>query len=289
MKELNSTDKESDKKRREEESLRARQEQVRRERESLLREQEVSKSSFFKEDAILAYRSLLIDLVRQPDERFSNVIGRLERDSRWKQCERLDKGTLLRCFDEHMDGLFQKRLDGYHQALEELYHRTLKLDMSWSRVIEKIEGDTRVSRFSNSESVLRKEWDMWLKEFIEKKRDEFQQMLVENKYVNFTIKQRVADLEAQSAEKGEVDADGYGKWDIGEVWEKVDIDEIRRVLSDDTRYLIFSSESHKHERDRMLMGYLLRVVEESKKERYGSHDMTIARHASSSSTFTRRG
>ncbi|KAG9287473.1 hypothetical protein G9A89_023845 [Geosiphon pyriformis] len=231
--------KQKERKAREEASLRKREAQVRKELSFHNRSKDTIKRSAIHEEGVLAFQSLLIDLVRNHQVTWEEKKADLERDPRFNS-EGLTAVDKLQLFEEHLTSIYQKRLKAFHELLDQ----HVQLDTTWIELLSIIREDPRAVRLSKKESVLESLFDQYFETRIQKAKTEFKELLKENKFVEYRT--RMMKL----SEDGATDETGTAK-------EKVlglTSEEIHDVLKDDQRYLALN---HMPEvRDELIHQYL---------------------------------
>ncbi|CAJ0755188.1 6779_t:CDS:10 [Entrophospora sp. SA101] len=206
-------------------SLRQRELQVRKEKKAQERNKDGAKRQAIHEESILAFRTLLIDLVRTHETTWETKKTDLERDSRYHS-ERLNDGDREQLFNEHLNQLYQKNLKAYHQLLD----KHVNLDTTWLEISHIIKDDPRSSRLSKSDTVLEELFDKYLERRILKAKEEFRELLQENKLVEYRT--RLVKL----SEDGAADETGTMK----EKARGLTLEEINDLLKDDKRYLVLN-------------------------------------------------
>ncbi|CAG8796194.1 19610_t:CDS:10, partial [Dentiscutata erythropus] len=234
--------KQRERKEREEASLKNREAQVRSERRYQNFDRNSAKRKAMREKSILAFQTLLIDLVRTHEATWDGKKHSLEQDPRFHG-EGLEDNDRERLFNEHTVDMYQKRLKSYHQLLSE----HLKLDTTWIEIQPIIKEDPRAVRLSKNEALLEELFDKYLAREIEKAKKEFLELLKENQFIEYRTRM------VQLSENGAKDETGAEK----EKARGLTKEEIHDVLKEDTRYLVLS---HMPEvRDELITEYLNNV------------------------------
>ncbi|TPX69936.1 hypothetical protein SpCBS45565_g02103 [Spizellomyces sp. 'palustris'] len=261
--------KERDRKAREEASLREREAQVRREQSRLNRERNMHRESLQKEDATTLFQTMLVDFVRNADAKWRYARETMERDSRWERCRALDDIKKERLFSEHLARLQEKRLAAFHSALRD----TTDLTTTWDQVRGWILQDPRARKLATFddldefEDVVKRTFERFQSERKEKARSDLLELLGENNFVRFHVKQAVVETRAKSLEKGE------GEPKEGDEWGHISLEEIMKVLMEDKRYI--QLDAYAEERDRLVKEHVRDLIIRYRAERGGTVDRTL--------------
>ncbi|RIB30810.1 hypothetical protein C2G38_1948122 [Gigaspora rosea] len=239
------TRKENERKQRERKerySLKNREAQVRGERRYQNYDRNAAKRKAMRVKSILAFQTLLTDLVRTHEVTWDGKKHSLEQDPRFYG-EGLEDNDKERLFNEHIGEIYQKRLKSYHQLLSE----HVKLDTTWIEIQPTIKEDPRAVRLSKNEALLEELFDKYLAREIENAKKEFLELLKENQFIEYRTRM------VQLSENGAKDETGAEKEKVRGLTKE----EIHDVLKDDNRYLVLS---HMPEvRDELITEYLNNV------------------------------
>ncbi|KXS18849.1 hypothetical protein M427DRAFT_53334 [Gonapodya prolifera JEL478] len=277
----------AERKAREEAALRDRQEQLQRESISQRRDMVGSRNMLQRDEAVRLFKTLLIDFVRSHRAVYTESMQKLEKDSRWAQLSfaALPQGLRQELFGRHLDEIFNKRLRSFHGLVDS----SSRLDATFDEVYPLVKDQPAVTVLGLSEEELRPLFQEHMEERSRKGRRDFMEMVQENTFVQFHVKQAV--LNAEAAINMELEAKGTAgalgdvktgevesaKVDERRVWEGIDAAEIRQVLKEDSRYLAF--DHNPKERDSMLLQHIRTVISDTIAEKSGTKDLTIALHA----------
>ncbi|KAF0479044.1 peptide-binding protein [Gigaspora margarita] len=231
--------KQRERKEREEASLKNREAQVRSERRYQNYDRNSAKRKAMRVKSILAFQTLLTDLVRTHEVTWDGKKHNLEQDPRFYG-EGLEDIDRERLFNEHIGEIYQKRLKSYHQLLSE----HVKLDTTWIEIQPIIKEDPRAVRLSKNEALLEELFDKFLAKEIEIAKNEFLELLKENQFIEYRTRM------VQLSENGAKDETGAEKEKVRGLTNE----EIHDVLKDDNRYLVLN---HMPEvRDELITEYL---------------------------------
>ncbi|TIA91840.1 hypothetical protein E3P81_01799 [Wallemia ichthyophaga] len=234
-----------DKAARAEASLKARQENFNKERESLDKKTQASKTALAGNEAEREYRTLLIDTVRNHKIRWRELEGELAKDSRFNVDLSVRRKRDL--FEEHADGIYNKRVNG----VKELFEREFKtLDDAFEDVHDKIKDEVAVKVLDASVAELERIYVEWQAAKFRNAVKEFKELLKESSFVGYwgRVKKGEEDAtkDAEKVFKAEEDDDdetdegvfGGGNKDLKQLAQQVNIDEMEKILSNDSRYRI---------------------------------------------------
>ncbi|KAI8823363.1 uncharacterized protein EV422DRAFT_352058 [Fimicolochytrium jonesii] len=276
---------ERDRAAREAASLRDREAQVRRSQSLLNREMSSHRSTLLRQDASTLLRSLLIDTVRSPDADWTATRAFIQRrdPSAWDRVRALHEDQMRTLFEDHVAELHQKRLQGFHAALE----HTTDLTTKWDDISTWVLRDPRTRRLappdpSDDPTVMtpserdaaevyaetaRREFERYQALREQNARADLQKALLENSFVNFHVKAAVVDARASAIEKGEKDSKE------GDEWGFIDLDEVVTVLNDDKRFV--DMRHFEADRDRAVKEHLRDLIRKYRAERGGTVDRTL--------------
>ncbi|KAL7754125.1 hypothetical protein RI367_000105 [Sorochytrium milnesiophthora] len=179
-------EKEQARKKREEEALRERERQARQERAQVNRDISRGRMHLQHEEAANAFRSMLVDYVRQHSMTTREVYDVLERDPRYDAIRRdlpgRERDALL---DEHMQTLFKSQLSAFHAMLEEAVPQLTPKTVLWANVEPTIKHDPRYLRMGRSSAKLSFLFDEWVARKTATARQEFEAYLRSNKFLDY--------------------------------------------------------------------------------------------------------
>lgn len=219
--------KEDERKTREEASLREREAQVRREQSRLKREISSHKQTLLKEDATTLFQTMLVDFMRSADLGWRETRLTLERDPRWSGCSALDDYEKERMFSAHTSQLHAKRLAAFHSALSD----TTDITTSWEAVRGWVLQDPRARKLADTddvdeyENIVKKEFERYQADRLTKARKDLRELLEENTFVKFHVKQAVVDTHAKAIENKEEEPKE------GDEWKYINLEEVTLVLN----------------------------------------------------------
>ncbi|OZJ05937.1 hypothetical protein BZG36_01228 [Bifiguratus adelaidae] len=215
-----------DKASRAEASLREREQHVQRERMRIGREKDHSRNAAMREEAIVSFRTLLIDTVRSHKDKYDHKVSDLERDYRFN-ISYLDETDKRELFAEHTDSIYQKRLKVYENMIDE----TAKLNTPWTELLPLTDEDVRATRLSDDKEELERLFRKHQKRRYERALQDFRDMLAENQFVEFRIRW------ADAAVGGHGSDDDMDNSETKKPTREAKREEIEEVLKGDTRYL----------------------------------------------------
>ena len=249
-----------DKAARAEASLKAREESYKKEREKLDKRTRASKSALMGDEAEREYRTLLIDLVRnhKVGHHISRALADLDLQARWREAEdelardeRFNvnvSGQRKRdLFEEHVDGIYNKRLN----AVKELLEREFKtLNDKFEDVYERIREELPIKVLDVSMSELRRIFEDWQSAKFRQAIKDLKELLKESSFVGYWGRVKKGEegqtKDAEMVFKEEVDEEeetdegvfGGGNRDLKKLAQQVNIDEMEKVLANDSRFRI---------------------------------------------------
>ncbi|CAK5078666.1 unnamed protein product [Meloidogyne enterolobii] len=169
------------------------------------------------------FKALLADLVRSTDISWHDGRKLLKKDSRYQNCELLDKESKERLFREHIRDLERKKRD----LLDE--HQLITFTTKWHNARKTIIEDDRVAKLKLDERKLEHEYREWMERRHRQALDDFEALLRETKIITYKSKQMITENEQH-------------------------LRDILAVLENDTRYLVLKERPS--ERERILDEYL---------------------------------
>ena len=100
-------------------SLREREREVHMSRTAQEKQWDKEKDQWKKSEAEENFKSLLVDLVRDPSASWNDMKRTLRRDHRWDMCELMEMNDKEKMFREHVGNLAEKRRGQFRNLLEE--------------------------------------------------------------------------------------------------------------------------------------------------------------------------
>ncbi|TPX57457.1 hypothetical protein PhCBS80983_g03841 [Powellomyces hirtus] len=263
-------DRERERKAREEASLREREAQVRRDQSRLTREMTSQRQTLQTQDARTVFESMLIDIVRSADAEWADMRPYLERDPNWHRCQVLDEAMKMRVFSEHLAHLHEKRLAAFHASLQ----NTTDLTTSWTQVQGWILQDPRARKLARAddparlEAVVKSEFESFQTARLGAARSALLELLAENNFVKFYVKNAVGECRAAALEEGKPEPKE------GDEWGYINLMEIGKVLNEDKRYL--QLEHFAGEREQKVKEHVRDLIRRYRAEKGGTVDRTLA-------------
>ncbi|KAF7632425.1 hypothetical protein Mgra_00008205 [Meloidogyne graminicola] len=173
------------------------------------------------------FKALLLDLIKNTDIGWHDGRKILKKDSRYQNCEFLDKESKERHFREHIRDLERKKRDVFFQLLDE--HQHITFTTKWHNAKKTIVEDERFSKLKIDERKLENEYRDWMDRRHRQALDDFEALLRETKIITYKSKQMITENEQH-------------------------LRDILAVLENDTRYLVLKDRPN--ERERILDEYL---------------------------------
>ncbi|KAI9209178.1 uncharacterized protein BJ171DRAFT_110739 [Polychytrium aggregatum] len=268
--------KERQRREREEASLREREAQVRRERGRFERERREQLSTLRRDEAIQLFKGILTDSIRSHKTHWSDKVTALERDPRYQQISRaLPERDQKEMFYDHLDAIFQKRLQSFHRLLEEtIKYSTLTLPFAELLPMIRNGSETERLELQDLEKELEPIVERWREQKIKSCRAGVHEALESNNFIRFHIKNVVQSVEATAVEKGEVESPADIKNET--IVAALGLQEITKVLEDDPRWVIFHV--FPEERMSILKSFIESAVHNTRAEKGGTLDKTLSRH-----------
>jgi transcription elongation regulator 1 len=186
--------KEADKQKRAEESIRARERQVQKELHGHLMEREKHRNLYKQQELVDNFNILLIDLIKNPDCNYHDAKKILKRDHRYEfiaaQLSRSERENL---FEAHLNTILKKRRKFFVELLEE--NREISLSTDWREARRRIKDDPRYQQFS--EKRCEKEYQMHMKERLNRAKSDFRCLLKETKLITYKSRKLIENTDQQ--------------------------------------------------------------------------------------------
>ncbi|KAG0148938.1 hypothetical protein CROQUDRAFT_654300 [Cronartium quercuum f. sp. fusiforme G11] len=263
------------KKEKQEASLKAREEEVRRQRERLEKQTDKNRSDLGRDEAERAFRSLLVDAVRDHDATWETLRSSLEKDPRFQQSRTLSLQTLKRLFADHTASIYAKRLSALESFFEEhatslatpfatvkkklmsliddMSNESSQSSMSPDRLLtittinRLIDGRSRNGGLETIECF----FDSWKAKKEARAREEFEEMCGESAFIDFwcRMKNAAKDNVVGSTTIGEEgqEEDEDEVVDLRDMAKSIDLSEIETVLKKDKRWIVWDHDPDKRE------------------------------------------
>ncbi|VDN04840.1 unnamed protein product [Thelazia callipaeda] len=174
-----------------------------------------------------SFRALLIDLIKSTDYTWHEARRVLRKDSRYENCDLLEKDAKERLFETHILHLERKRRELFFQLLNET--KDITSSMKWREARKIIEKDERFSKFSVSERKTERDYKEWMEERKESVMKDFKDLLKETKIITYKSLKMIQENEQH-------------------------LRDILAVLENDKRYIVLNDAPV--ERERLLEQYL---------------------------------
>ncbi|KIK68186.1 hypothetical protein GYMLUDRAFT_216833 [Collybiopsis luxurians FD-317 M1] len=244
------------KKERKERAVKEREEKVRLERERVEANTLKSRMELNKEEGEREFNSLLTDAIRDPQISWHNALPQLQTDPRFHNSP-LPTNHQIHLFHEYISNLRSRHLMSLHALFES---HALSLSTVFDDLpVSSLKSSAPVVRLGMSEGTLQLEFEKWQRERATACRKAFDEMLVENSFVDFWG--RLGKIGGEGVDGGvkadddDVDSEGLGtKVDMKELAKSVDVEEIEKVLRNDKRYIMF--DRIPEQRERWIRDYL---------------------------------
>lgn len=151
--------------------------------------------SISKEEAENIFYALLVEFIIDPDIDWHEGKRILRRNPQWDLTADLPREWKEAEYNRHLDKIYLRRRDKFHQLLSETKHITLASE--WRDVKRIIIDDPRYIKFSSSERRCEREF----REFIKKKRvtaeDNFRHLLRETTLIDGNTRKKIEESEHQ--------------------------------------------------------------------------------------------
>lgn len=148
-----------------------------------------------REEAEDIYQALLIELISDPDMSWGDAKRIMRRSPQWVYVEDLPREWREAIFERHLDKIYQRRREKFHQLLNETKEITLSSD--WRDIRRIIRDDPRYIKFATSDRRCEREF----RDFIRKKRSyaevDFRQLLRETKLIDKDTRRKIEESEHQ--------------------------------------------------------------------------------------------
>jgi len=218
---------ELEKQRRTEESIRARQREVELQKAERSRKIDSERYKHRLDEAEQHFKALLVDMVRNPDQTWSDTKRQLKKDNRWDLAKLLSRDEKERHFSSHIDSLNKKRKVTFKKLLEET--AGIKLTTKWKEAKKLIKHDPRFAKFSSSDRKREHEYEEYQKSRFVTAKGDLRELLKESKFITHKTQ---AELDANSHH----------------------LRKIKSLLENDKRYLILSC--IKTQRDEVIKNFI---------------------------------
>uniref|UniRef100_A0A914H2R6 Transcription elongation regulator 1 n=1 Tax=Globodera rostochiensis TaxID=31243 RepID=A0A914H2R6_GLORO len=173
------------------------------------------------------FKALLVDLIKHTDISWHDGRKQLRKDTRYQNCDLLEKDIKERLFKEHVRELERKRRDVFFQLLDE--HQDVTFTTRWHSAKKVIAEDERFSRLKMDDKKLEQDYREWMDRRRSQALDDFETLLRETKIITYKSKQMITENEQH-------------------------LKDILAVLENDKRYLVLKDRPS--ERERILDDYL---------------------------------
>ncbi|MFH4974116.1 hypothetical protein AB6A40_000825 [Gnathostoma spinigerum] len=174
-----------------------------------------------------SFKALLVDLIKTVDISWHDARRTLRRDSRYENCDLLEKDAKERLFDAHIQHLERKRREIFFQLLNDTEEITP--NMKWREVKKIMEKDEKFAKFSVSDRKTERDYKDWMDERKETVMREFKDLLKETKIITYKSLKAIQENEQH-------------------------LRDILAVLENDKRYIVLNDSPE--ERERLLEQYL---------------------------------
>uniref|UniRef100_A0A0N5AB53 Transcription elongation regulator 1 n=1 Tax=Syphacia muris TaxID=451379 RepID=A0A0N5AB53_9BILA len=173
------------------------------------------------------FKALLIDLIKSVDYSWHEARRILRKDSRYEDCDLLEKDTKERLFDAHIQHLEKKRKEIFFGLLNDT--KELTPNTKWREAKKVLDKDDRFSKFSTSDRKVERDYKDWMEERRETVLREFKELLRETKIITYKSLKMIHDNQQHLAD-------------------------ILAVLENDKRYIMLNDAPE--EREKILDQYL---------------------------------
>lgn len=136
--------------------------------------------------AIVTFKAILNDFIKDADIKWSLAELVLKKDHRWNSVQCLESEKKEELFYEHVDTLIKKKKVQFHRLLDETPNMTFKT--SWSDIRKTVLKDPRCSKFSTNERKCEKEFKEYTRKRLSSAKAEFKELLKETKLITSETK-----------------------------------------------------------------------------------------------------
>lgn len=148
-----------------------------------------------QEEAEDIFHALLIELISDPDLSWHDAKRMMRKSPQWALVNDLPRDWMEAVFERHLDKIYQRRREKFHQLLGET--KEISLTHEWPDVKRIIRDDPRYIKFCNSDRRGEREF----REFMKKRRlaleDNFRQLLRETTIIDKSTRQKIEESEHQ--------------------------------------------------------------------------------------------
>ncbi|KDN52249.1 hypothetical protein K437DRAFT_254440 [Tilletiaria anomala UBC 951] len=253
-------------------ALKEREEKVRAEKAKLASQAKRALSSAAREESLMHFNQLLIDVVRNPLADFRSTLPRLHEDARFEAPGLSGMREKEQLFERHITSLAEKRRQSVYKVFEKA---APTLDVGPVEAIPLVLNDSETERLNlldfvqgeaerysrrpvDARDAMEDEFEMWKSKREKDARSAFNEMLRENTFVEFWGRLRQAKNAQEATDvghKAEADAAAVAGGDEDEELEKdvidmvasFDLDEVHAVLKGDARYKAFAHKPEQRE------------------------------------------
>ncbi|KHN82103.1 Transcription elongation regulator 1 [Toxocara canis] len=174
-----------------------------------------------------SFRALLVDLIKSADYSWHEARRLLRKDSRYENCDLLEKDAKERLFDSHIQQLERKRRELFFQLLSDM--KDVTPGTRWRDAKKIIEKDERFAKFAISDRKTERDYKEWVEERKDAVLRDFKELLKETKIITYRSLKSIQENEQH-------------------------LKDILAVLENDKRYIMLNDAPV--ERERLLEQYL---------------------------------
>ena len=268
-----------------ESALREREEQVRRQKQELGRENQGKRNRLIKEESTTLFKTMLTDLIKN-----HQIVKSLSSStsSAWNACKALlsqsdpsrwnsiidskslHESELDSLFQTHCKNLLQKHLQAFHSLIQEITGSNIL--MPFSEIQDVILADPRTIRLDLKEDEIQELYEAHQNERKAQSKEGLEACLKENAFIRFHVKQAVQSVHVKAVEQL-----GLKEAAVGEEWKEMSLEDIKKVIQYDKRYMDYAW--NETERDRIVFLFVKELIEQARKEKGGTLDRIVAAHA----------
>ncbi|CAD6581997.1 MAG: hypothetical protein CYPHOPRED_001762 [Cyphobasidiales sp. Tagirdzhanova-0007] len=234
-------------------SIREREEKVKKEKAALDRAAARSRADAGRDESERAFKSLLIDAVRDHGALWSDMLPNLDQDPRFITST-FSLSEKRRMFDEHLSELYFKRRD----AIEGLFiAHSPNLRSDFETVHSELCGNPAVMRMGMSKNGIKRLFEDWSRRRYAQARKDFDDLLAESNFVEYwgRLKQEALGKDEDRArgllgndDDGDENTNMEDAVDLKTMAAQIDMKELQAVLRHDKRYSIFDYDPDSRER-----------------------------------------
>lgn len=147
------------------------------------------------DEAERIYQALLIELISEPNLSWHDAKRIMRKSTQWNHVYELPREWMESVFERHLDKIYHRRKEKFHQLLDET--KEIDLASDWRDIKRIIREDPRYIKFSSSERRCEREF----RDYVKKKRvaavESFRQLLRETKLIDKDTRRKIEESNHQ--------------------------------------------------------------------------------------------